>query len=238
MLHNACRAFNWNPKCENRSLVLIGDAHAHDINAGRNNPHKLDWKEKVKDCAACGIKIYGIHCMGALSSKPFFEHISKESSGVYLGLDKLQSFAGMMVAICHRERDLTDNARKEQRKKMIESHPNYKKEKHEYREACESLEELTVDALKGKLRKNSQKVSGTKRELIERIADCKLYGCMPKCSECGTGTLRVIYENNKKYGHTGHGRYYCPGFVDDDGVFQTCLWTGDETKIKREKWQE
>ena len=237
VLHNACRAFSWSHDCENRSLVLIGDSNPHELNSTQN-PHKLDWREKVKDCVACGIKVYGIHCLGNLESQQFYKDVAKLSKGVYLNLDKLASFAGMMVAICHRERDLTDKDRKKQRQKMLEGNPNYKKEKKEYRVTCESIEDNTVEKLKELLRSNNQKVSGTKRELIERIADCKLYGCMPKCSECNTAILRVIYENNKKYGHSGVGRYYCPGYYDDEAQFQQCLWTGDESQVKRPEWKD
>ena len=41
------------------------------------------------------------------------------------------------------------------------------------------------------LRYNNQKISGNKNDVIARITDCKMYGCLPKCSECGTALLRV-----------------------------------------------
>ena len=143
-------------------------------------------------------------------------------------LNKINSFAGMMVALCHREKDLIkydENAESEL----------YKKEKEEYDKMCDDLQEFSVLGLKEMLRKNAQKVSGTKYELINRIADCKMYGCMPRCTSCGGGHLRVIYKNGKKYGHKGDGRFYCPGYYDGD-EYVACLWSGDQAKVTREKW--
>ena len=102
-LHNACRAFNWSPKCENYSFVLIGDheSNPHQVDSSQNL-YKLDWREKVKDCVTCGIKIYGIHYLGKLDSQAFYQDVAKLSKDVYLNFDKLASYAGMMVAICYR----------------------------------------------------------------------------------------------------------------------------------------
>lgn len=36
-----------------------------------------------------------------------------------------------------------------------------------------------------------QLVGGTKGDLISRIIDCKLWGCLPKCPSCGGGRLKV-----------------------------------------------
>ena len=60
VLHNVCREISWSEKCKYRSLVLIGDANPHEF-GDDNNPHKIDWKEKLQDCKACGIKIYSVH---------------------------------------------------------------------------------------------------------------------------------------------------------------------------------
>merc|ERR1712154_660347 len=107
--------------------------------------------------------------------------------------------------------------------------------KKQHDELSKKLEEFSVLGLKEMLRHNGQKVSGTKYELISRIVDCQIYGNMPRCTECGGGYLRVIYINGKKYGHNGNGRYFCPGYYDGD-EYVACLWSGDQTKVKREKW--
>ena len=124
VLHNASRQMSWSPECANRSLVIIGDANPHEL--GRNNPYKLDWREKAKDCKSAGIKVYGIHCLGSIGSKNFYQTISEMTNGVYITLDKIQTFAGMMVALCHREQDLIaydeskeDERFKKRRKSMM-----------------------------------------------------------------------------------------------------------------------
>eukprot|EP01083_Nonionella_stella_P073985 200412_1 len=228
VMHNASRHMAWSPDCANRSLVLIGDANPHELSG--NNPYKLDWREKAKDCKSCGIKIYGIHCLGNFASKNFYETISDMTNGLYITLDKIQSFAGMMVALCHREKDLIayDEGKESE---------TCQKEKKRHGTLCKKLEEFSVLGLKEMLKHNGQKVSGTKYELIDRIVDCQMYGNMPRCTECGGGHLRVIYINGKKYGHNGNGRYFCPGFYDGD-EYVACLWSGDQTKITREKWRD
>ena len=49
--------------------------------------------------------------------------------------------------------------------------------------------------------------TGTKADLVERIADCQVLGAIPKCSHCGGGQPRF---NNKT------GQYYCPGYMEDE----------------------
>ncbi|ETO28127.1 hypothetical protein RFI_09007, partial [Reticulomyxa filosa] len=226
VLHNVSREFSWSETCQARSFVLIGDEVPHATNS--NNPYNLDWREKIKDCAACGIKIYSVQCRDQASSKNFYKTCATETEGVYLTLDNLDSFPGMMVAICHREKDLTkEKPRGEE----------FKKEKDEFKKRCEELEPLSMTDLKDLLRGNGQKVSGTKIELIKRIVDCQMYGCMPVCPQCNTGRLRAIYFTNKAYGHGGKGRFYCPGYYED-AAYHGCTWTGDQSQITRPPWQD
>jgi len=63
------------------------------------------------------------------------------------------------------------------------------------------------------LRHNVQQLSGTKDQLVGRCADLELYGCLPRCSECGGGRLKVTYTVQE---HGGQGLFKCPGFYDDD----------------------
>jgi len=228
VLHNVARQISWSANCANRVLVLIGDANPHELSG--YNPYKLDWREKIKDCKSCGIKIYGIHCLNNYVSQHFYRTISEDTNGVYITLDKIQSFAGMMVALCHREKDLISYDENKESELC-------KQEKEKFDAFCTKLEEFSVMGLKDMLRHNAQKVSGTKYELMHRIADCQMYGCMPRCTQCGGGHLRVIYINGKKYGHNGKGRYFCPGFYNGD-EYVACLWSGDESKVVREKWTD
>ena len=88
--------------------------------------------------------------------------------------------------------------------------------------------------LKEMLRRNDMKVSGTKSELMDRIADCKMYGVQPRCPECGTGRLRVTYST--QWGHKGQGAWKCPGYFDDD-TFVRCGFKSDET-LERPDWTD
>ena len=92
-----------------------------------------------------------------------------------------------------------------------------------------------MKALQSMLRYNHQKISGNKSDVIARIADCKMYGCLPKCTECGTALLRVTYRT--RFGHKGQGIWKCPGYVDDEGAMIHCSFKS-QNKIDRPKWKE
>jgi hypothetical protein len=69
-----------------------------------------------------------------------------------------------------------------------------------------------VPELKTFLKNNSQKSSGSKSELCERLADCFLNGCLPHCpkvnliiNKCGGAVLTY-----------NDGLFKCPGYFDDD----------------------
>ena len=67
---------------------------------------------------------------------------------------------------------------------------------------------LPVEQLKGCLRANQQLLSGNKADLVERCVDRKLYGNLPRCSQCGLGRLKVSYAS--LLGHGGQGAFTCP----------------------------
>jgi len=85
-------------------------------------------------------------------------------------------------------------------------------------------EDSTVDQLKDILRKNNQRMTGSKKELAERVADGEVLGSIPRCSECGGGHLRFNHIT---------GEYRCPGYMDDD-VYKFCKFKGMD--VKRESW--
>lgn len=92
---------------------------------------------------------------------------------------------------------------------------------------------LSVAELKGLCELNGQRKAGAKAELVERCADGKLYGALPRCTACGGGQLRVRYA--AKFGHGGQGTFSCPGFYDDD-AFQRCAFSA--TSAERAAWRE
>ena len=70
----------------------------------------------------------------------------------------------------------------------------------------ESLKAMKVPELKERLRANDQIVTGTKSQLIDRVADGITNGALPRCPRCGLGRMRV----------SKWGGFYCPGGYDDD----------------------
>ena len=94
---------------------------------------------------------------------------------------------------------------------------------------------LSGALLKDMLRLNTQKVSGTKDELVERCVDCFMYGCLPRCPDCGAARLRVHYPSS--FGHGGQGRFGCPGYYDDD-VYVRCGYDNKGAAVDRPAWIE
>jgi len=85
------------------------------------------------------------------------------------------------------------------------------------------LEALSVPDLKERLKLNEQILSGNKKELIDRIAECAVNGGLPKCPKCGGGRLK-----------TNKSGYTCPGYYDDD-EFKTCDYTAKS--VTRTPWK-
>jgi hypothetical protein len=91
---------------------------------------------------------------------------------------------------------------------------------------------MSVAAIKDQLRLNGQLLKGNKAEVVERAADAKVFGSLPRCPECGGGRLKVKYVTKA---HGGQGFFTCPGFYDDD-TFKFCHFTA--TFVDRIPWQE
>lgn len=89
------------------------------------------------------------------------------------------------------------------------------------------LLDKSIDQLKSLCRQNDQKVTGTKDELVERVADGMLLGAIPKCGACGGGRLRF---------DPRAGRYTCPGYMEDED-FIRCNKTFAMSEVSRTPWQ-
>jgi len=87
------------------------------------------------------------------------------------------------------------------------------------------LDQLAATKLKEECRLNDQKVTGTKKELIERVADGRIKGAIPKCENCGGGRPRFDPKT---------GNYKCPGYMEDDD-FVNCNKV--YKSLERTKWQ-
>jgi predicted RNA-binding Zn-ribbon protein involved in translation (DUF1610 family) len=71
---------------------------------------------------------------------------------------------------------------------------------------------------------NNQPKTGNKTELIERCADGKLLGSIPRCPECGGGRLRFDKVT---------GDYKCPGYMEDV-AFRSCNRKFGREEIQRD----
>jgi hypothetical protein len=70
------------------------------------------------------------------------------------------------------------------------------------------------------LRKNNLPVTGSKTDLIHRVAEAQVLGILPKCPLCGEGFLAFAAES---------GRVMCRGFFDNTiGFVRRCSWKGQE----------
>ncbi|OMJ69787.1 hypothetical protein SteCoe_32404 [Stentor coeruleus] len=85
-----------------------------------------------------------------------------------------------------------------------------------------------LSELKDMCRKNLMKVSGNKSDVIERIADAKILGVIPKCPACGGGRPKL---NPKTM------TYYCSGYLEDVD-FINCHKSFKYSDIVRTQWQD
>jgi len=90
---------------------------------------------------------------------------------------------------------------------------------------------MTIDQIKHQLREQNQLLKGTKAELVERAVDCRVWGLLPRCPECGGGKLKVSYHNGSD--PSGGQTFKCPGFYDEDH-YHFCSFSS--TDVKRPAW--
>lgn len=108
----------------------------------------------------------------------------------------------------------------------------FKPTKAQKKKVTAELEKLktggySVKDLKEMLAHNSQPKSGNKGQLMQKIAEYKIHGCLPLCPGCGAVKLKLKDD--------GSGLYYCKGYFDD-GEFMACGYTTG--KVDRPKWQK
>jgi hypothetical protein len=78
---NRAQSMSWESE-QNRSLVIIGDAHPHeaDYNFADYGFEVLDWKEEIKKLAAMKINVVGIQCLsyyGNSRTSSFYKYIAQ-----------------------------------------------------------------------------------------------------------------------------------------------------------------
>jgi hypothetical protein len=80
-------------------------------------------------------------------------------------------------------------------------------QKSAIKSAAEKMDALSVEALKAMLRANDGLLSGGKSDLVQRCAEGKVLGALPRCPLCSAGKLKFDSKS---------GIYNCPGYMDDD----------------------
>ena len=101
-------------------------------------------------------------------------------------------------------------------------------QKAKYNELKDELGSKTNDQLKEMLRKNDQATTGTKKELIEKVADGKVLGKIPRCPNCFGGRPKF---------NPATGMYNCPGYHDDER-FRFCKKKYTMEELPRETWED
>lgn len=109
-------------------------------------------------------------------------------------------------------------------KYLMYDNDQYKK----FLELKDDLDNNALPKLKEMCRKNLMKVSGNKSDVIERIADAKILGVIPKCPACGGGRPKLDPKTMT---------YYCSGYLEDV-IFINCHKSFKYSDIVRSPWQD
>jgi len=89
----------------------------------------------------------------------------------------------------------------------------------------EQIQSMSVPQLKDRLRAHGQLVSGKKDELVERVRDCVLNGCLPECPRCHCAVMKVI----------GPGWLRC--FGSHSNRFYKCGFSASADRVPRTPWK-
>lgn len=86
----------------------------------------------------------------------------------------------------------------------------------------------TAEVLKDALRKNQQSTSGSKLDLLTKVADGKVFGRTPRCSVCHKGHLKMDFSS---------GTYYCAGFHEGN-THWSCKSSFLHDAVQRQPWAD
>lgn len=90
------------------------------------------------------------------------------------------------------------------------------------------IHEWTLDTLKEALRKNQQSTSGSKLDLLTKVADGMVFGKTPRCSVCHNGHLKMDFSS---------GIYYCAGFHEGN-THLCCKSRFPYQAVERQPWND
>lgn len=104
------------------------------------------------------------------------------------------------------------------------------KQFEEIEAAKRDLVSKTNAQLQAMCQKNKLAKAGTKQELLERVAENMVLGCLPVCPKCDVGKLKF---------NRADGAITCPGFYDDvAGHFTRCKGPSAEEPVSRVPWED
>lgn len=112
VLRHAAERFDWTPGAQ-KSLVLIGDSYPHAVGKsillsnGHTFINQIDWKIEAKKLYNKAIRVYAVQCLGLSKSTFFYKDLAQETGGIHLQLSQLSVIADVLVAVCYRESDVT-----------------------------------------------------------------------------------------------------------------------------------
>jgi PADR1 (NUC008) domain len=95
-----------------------------------------------------------------------------------------------------------------------------------YKNLAKEYASKNIKDLKAILRLNQQSMTGTKDELISKVADGEIKGAIPKCAKCGGGYLKYDYKTDL---------YSCKGYVDHSS-WHFCRFRGNGDDVNRLPW--
>lgn len=98
----------------------------------------------------------------------------------------------------------------------------------QYKKLLVELNGWTNVKLKEVLKKNEQSMSGNKDQLVQKVADGKVMGKIPRCPKCFGGRPRYDYIK---------GTYHCHGYRDDEDMVE-CDKELTKEELPRETWTD
>ena len=96
---------SWSPTCQNRSLVLIGDANPHPLNPKSRNPYQIDWRKEAQKLKDMDIRVYAVHALNDSSARNFYQSLASITNGTYLQLPQFDSIVDFLCGICYGQND-------------------------------------------------------------------------------------------------------------------------------------
>lgn len=142
---------------------------------------------------------------------------------------KVTRSAQKLKKIVHSAPPKEAKPKREKRVKKVKSPQKIAYDATQYKNYLEFRKELNekgTEELKKMLKANDQTCTGNKGDLIDKVADGRVLGKIPRCTNCYGGRLRFNYKN---------GVYTCPGYRDDED-FHFCNKKYQFNEILRTSW--